>query len=55
MWPKYLAVLIALFIFFFRKNSLILNIFSTREDSTAKNQNNKKCLQEGAFGKKMIT
>ena len=40
-------------LFFF--NSLRLNIFSTREDSTVKKKKKKnKCLQEGAFGKKMF-
>ena len=39
--------------FFFGKNSLSLNMFSTREDSTVKKI--RKRLQEGAFGKKMIT
>ena len=37
--------------FFFSRNSFSLNIFSTREDSTVKTKT-KKCLQEGAFGKK---
>ena len=33
---------------FFERKSSNVNIFSTREDGTVK----KKCLQEGAFGKK---
>ena len=41
---------------FFLKNSLSLNIFSTREDSTVKKEINKKgCLQEGACLQNKIT
>ena len=37
---------------FSSKNTLSLNIFRTREDNTVKKNKIKKCLQEGAFGKK---
>ena len=50
---KYVAKIIgySTIYFFFSKNSLSLNIFSTREDSNAK----KKCLQEDALKEKKIT